>query len=297
MRRMILIGIAVLLAALVAVFAVAQTRANRRAAGLVDEAIANAVSLAEIQYEKASANLFTGDLSVKGIEAFLGGSRDRLTADALVLHKYLKNSRDPGLSLDLKGLSADAGASFFGGAGAALKKMGYARMSADARCLFRYNAAFSTLEVEDLAINIEDLGKAEAGFSISNLRFGKDNEPSLTDLAHLGDVLADAAIGSSRFVYEDISFFNRLLALRAHEENKTESAVKEEEMNDIRRRILNERDPEAQARLMALKRFVDDPRRISVILDPEKPVPIQKLKATSDPGQWPDFFRMKVSAS
>ena len=297
-RRLVFIGAIAAIVVFTAVFAVVQVRANNRVAARVDAALAEVSALASISYDSAYVNLFSGVVHVKGIEAVLTGSPDFIRADSVVLYDLEKKAQDPetdSIHFAIKNLGVEAGSSLWGATAKVLQRMDYTLMSADVECRATYNRPFSRLEVESLVMDIKDFGRVDLAFALANFKLGK-NGLTLASLFRSGNALPDTGVGKARFVYEDHSFFTRLLAYRARQEQKTESQVREEQLADIRRRILMEKNPAGQERLSAFKKFVADPKRLTVLLDPVSPIPLMQLKDLQDPGQWPALLRMTVSA-
>ncbi len=108
----------------------------------------------------------------------------------------------------------------------------------------------------------------------------------------------DFTLASARLTYTDASLVDRILTETAREQGMTKQAYLQAVDKQLEESVTTQSDARMKAIAGQLKTFLDNPGRIHVAVNPEKPVTLPQLlaKASVSPAELPNLLMLDVRA-
>lgn len=275
--------LAIALVAVVAVggaaYAGTQWYANQKAEEEV-AAFAESVSdQADLSYGRVSTSLWQRQAQVEDIRIDLYEPEQSVTIEQLEVLQFDAANDPPtyaqvqisGLQFELTDEPAEVSAT-----------LGYTDLSSNlyldyalAEQVGYWSLSWETETAFELALDIE----------LHNLDLSNPEELDLASAAAL-------AIGPITLDYTDDSLINRIYEYAAAEQGTDVEAIKDTLQESLR--LAGSSYPGFEDAIASLSQFIDNPSRLTIVVEPPEPVNVMQLVIT-DPNQWPDLLNMQVT--
>ncbi len=267
-----IIGIGVLIV-MVAIYAGVKIYASSIAAEKVDKAIVKVSDYADIDYKKVSAELLGMDVKISGVTISPVNSKDIFTIDEIVIREIKGNGDIPtalsaacnGIELDPDKLEDDT---------EELKELGYEKITANLNIDYSYNSEKKEIDIQEINIDADNMAEITARFQLSNIAVEAINPKELISLLF---TLPQVLFHSAEIRYDDDSLVKRLLEYDARKKGLSSKEYKEALFTAIDKAIAEEEDKLLQDFLKEVKKFLEDPKELSISMIPEKPCPVARI--------------------
>lgn len=254
-----------------------QHQANQSAQRAVDAALAEQVSpFAKVSYSDVSVNLFTQAISVDDLKISpqLAPDQPPILMQQLTL-KAKKNAEDQLLKLDLhlkniqipldvEGLGQSAKAVFEG--------LPQDYLTADLDVDFDYQPESQTWRL-DTYTRLLDLGDFNFNLALDNFRTDRET------ITQYSSVELDEAT----LAYEEVTLVKRLLKAGAKANNVSEERYVDALLQGLQQQAGANASPQTQAVMAQWKKFLQDPKNLTITLHPDAPIPLMSLSQMSTP--------------
>lgn len=273
-KQIIGIGIAVIL---IAIYLGFKMYASNVAEGKVNEAIAKAANLADIDYKKVSVDLLGMDVRISDIIVSPADAKEKIKIDEIIIHDIDDKSDIPafltmtfnGIELNIKDLGEDA---------KQIRELGYNdKVMVNLIADYSYNKEKKELHIKKLSIGADEAGEIRVSFRLGNISL----EPE--KIAGLLFTFPQVIFHEARIEYNDDTLAERLMKLGAKEQQVPLEDFKKSLIKKVETEIANEKDEFTQKALNEIKRFLTDPDELSISASPSKPLPLGRIMRTNDP--------------
>ena len=174
--------------------------------------------------------------------------------------------------------------------------MGYEEIEASFDLTYEYNKGGKELELNNLALHVEDLGDAKLGLSLENVDL--ENPMALM----FGAQAIKVKYGQIKF--DDDSLIEKLLEMVAKNRGMDVDDLADEMEAGIEEQIeaaKNKGDEFSASVLAEILDFVKDPDTISITMEPEKPISFNTLtslamRSGNDPSYLVKKLNLRVEA-
>jgi hypothetical protein len=276
------------------------------ASSVTDEKIQGALNdmpgMENIKYDNVSVDLPGGDVHIQDIEISPTGGGKETLIEEIVIHDFDEDNDIPHyLNLSANGVNIEVTPANFGAASTELKKMGYETIKASFDLIYEYSEDSKALELNNLALHIEDMGEASLGISLENIYLDKvDLENPIT----LMPVTQALKVKYAQIKFDNDSLIEKLLAMDAKNRGMDVDDLVDQVEADIEEQIKtakNEGDEFSVSVLAAMLDFVKDPDSISITIKPERPVSFEALtilamESENDPTYLVKALNLRVEA-
>jgi len=272
-KTMIGIGLALIL---LAAYWGAQIYIERSAEKEVDREIEKIASFADIRYRTLRFDLFKQRFTLEGIQLAPRLLEERFIIDTLSVDRPKGGSESPvRIHLKIQGFRPDPGQK-----GHFLKPfledMGYANVSAHMECDASYDERKHILEIARLHLGADKMGDAEGMLRVENLNL--DQMKSIPKNAVLLLAMASAvSVSKAEVIYTDDSLMPNVHRLLARRKNRSIDAHIDDLDRQMALLIQKETDPGARRVLERIRTFARAPDKITVRLNPQRPVSVLQL--------------------
>ena len=299
--RMVQLGIAVSALAIAAF-----TGAKYYASSVTDEKIQSTLNdmpgMENIKYDDVSVDLLGGDVHIHDVEISpLGGGKETLIEE-IVIHDFDEDNEIPRyLNVSANGVNIEVTPANFGAASTGLKKMGYETIEASFDLIYEYNEDGKELELNNLALRVEDMGAASLGISLENIDL---ETVDLENPVTLISVTQALRLKYARIKFDNDSLIEKLLATDAESRGMDVDELVNQIEVEIEEQIKtakNAGDEFSASVLAAMLDFIKNPDSISIMIKPEKPISFRTLttlamESENDPSYLVKALNLRVEA-
>ena len=261
----------------------------------INVAIAEASEFVDIDYEDVSVdamglNVRISNVTIAQVDAKLGDS-EKIKIEEIVVHDIDGSSSEMPLfmSVCLKGMKLDGALN--PKEMTRLKELGYdEKLLSDISIDYFYDQDKKELTVKEFSGNTDNVGKMNLSMHISNINLN----PDMT----MQQIFENekAMIHTAEINYTDDSFFNRMLEFEAKKARQSPDEFKQMLMQELDRSMKVKEDQFTQDVVTAVKNFIENPKKFSVSINPDKPFIFNKLKRIRDPKDLIPLLNLKVKS-
>lgn len=268
------IGIAVVL---IAIYMGVKMYASNVAEGKVNEAIAKAANVADIDYEKVSVDLLGMDVRISGIIVSPADSEEKLKIDEIVIYDIDDNADIPtflsmtcnGIELNMKDLGEEA---------EKLRRLGYNdKLMVNLTAEYAYDKEKKEIDIKKIGIGADEAGEINVSFRLGNISL----EPE--KIAGLLFSFPQVIFHEAKIEYDDDSLVERLMKLGAEEQQVNIKDFKKSLIQEVEKEIEKEKDDFTKKALSEVKEFLEDPEEFSISASPSKPHPLGRIMRINEP--------------
>ncbi len=260
-------------------YMVVNKMAGQEAKQAVDQLVAENDEIESLEYSDLTVGLLDQGGKIKNVQLRLKGIEDPIVVDQLQIKNIDQiEGRTVQADVSMEGLTLKHDHALLESITPDLAAMGYDEVVVDATAAYQYDPQKRVLTLEKIGIVAKDMGELSMAITLAQV------DPALWDIKkenlNLGSLLTTFAlvsIGPSRIEYEDQSLFNRWVKRQAQKSgHRPEELIRQwnkqidEEAGRSDLTIVKEA-------LEAVKAFVADPDRITVRIEPEKPVALMRF--------------------
>jgi hypothetical protein len=285
--HLIAIGAAVVLAA--AYFGI-QAYASRQAEKKLDQQLSKFAGVLDVEYRRVDADLIGRSVRISDVRLGSPGEDRKTRIAEIVVRDFDDTAEIParlslacrGIEIDLRHLRAEK---------ARLQRLGFGdTLEGSFDIDYRYDSTQKELAVRKLAFGIRDAGEIEFSLRLGNIDL--DPRQAIGLLFTYPQILVHEA----KACYRDASLVPRLFKLRAENENTTTEESTAALIRGIDQEMAREKDEFTRQALAQVKRFIENPRSLSVSASPEKPQPVGRLLRVKAPGDLVRLLRVEIGS-
>ncbi len=171
------------------------------------------------------------------------------------------------------------------------RKLGYKdKMKVNLDIDYKYDKEKKDLDIKKLGLGIDDFGEINLSYSLGDI--GSDQIAMLMFAPHKSTVtLKDAKI-----IYKDHSLADSLIKLAAEKEGKNIKDFKESMLKDIDKELDTKNDEFAKAAYKEIKKFINDPKEISISISPSNPETLGNIIRTRKAEKLIKMLNIKIKS-
>jgi len=259
---------------LIAVYLGINIYASNVAQKKVDETIANFYNIASIQYESVSVNLIKMDVKISNVlidpvSPIETDISDKITIDEIIIYDFIQQSSEIPISLSISFDGIKLNINQFGNMTKTLNKLGYSdEVNLNLNLDYDYNQEKKVLNIQNTGIEVDNAGEINVSFQMSNLNLAPDA------IASIFFIFPHIMLDVAKIEYKDYSLINRLIKLKANEQNLTVLEFKDSLLTEIHQDIQQEEDVFVKKALIKIEDFIKTPNELSILISPPNPVSI-----------------------
>ena len=280
-KKLIAIGIVAFL--VVGVWGFKLVAANI-ARGKVDAVIAKMLDFADVDYGGIDVDLLGLDTHVKDIRAYLVPSGESLYVQELIIHDFddEEDGKEEGfpsfVDVEFRGLQMDLGE--LGNDARPLYELGYKdKVFLNGRLSYRYDKEKKMLDLTGVEMGVSDMGTLKAAVRLGNI------DLSSRGVLALPLTYPYVTVWGGEITYTDDSLAGRVLRKFAIDQGKDVETARKEIIREINAQEHKAKDDFVRAGWKALAKFAASPKRLSIKIAPNRPVPIVRLFMVRDINQ------------
>lgn len=256
----------------------------------INLAIAEASEFVDIDYDDVSVDAMGLDVRISNVTIAQGDDPEKIKIEEVVVHDIDGSSEMPlFMSICLKGMKLEN--ALKPTEIAQLKEYGYdEELLTDISIDYLYDEDAKELTVKKFSGNTDNLGKMDLSLHISNINLN----PEMTLEQFLQN--EKAMIHGAIINYTDDSFFNRIIEVEAKKAHKSPTELKQILMQELEKSTKGQEDQFTQDVISAVKKFVENPKKFSISINPDKPVIFNRLMRTKNPQALIDLLNLEVKS-
>lgn len=277
-KQIIGIGIVVVL---IAIYSGIKIYASNIAEEKVNEAIAKVAIFADIDYKKVSVDLISMDVRISDILVLPANAQKKIKIDEIIIYDIEGKIDDKTdipafLSMSFNGIELNI--KDFGHDAKGLKALGYndkiiINLNAD----YAYDKEKKELDIKNIGIGADDAGEINVSLRLDNINL----EPK--EIISLIFTFPQVVFSKAKIKYEDDSLAKRLMTLGAQKNRTNPEDFKKILIQNVEKEIKMEKDAFIKKALVEIKKFLEDPEKISISANPSKPYPLGRIMRINDP--------------
>ena len=241
--------------------------------------------ISEISYQSLDVGLFSKTIQISQVSIRIKDVNSPVAVDRLILHSFdIKNEIPSFMHVEIQGIHISPDNSLMKGMSPVLAQLGYADITANVEYAYIYEPIKKDMEIQQLRIDISDMGKVEISARINNLDLATlkavpDNPLSLIALVPV------VAISGIVLDYQDNSLTQRLIELGARQSGQRSEQFISTITEQLNSEIQRQNQPAVKNMLLAFQKFLVNPGHIKVAVSPTRPVPLMTLLMEKDPSE------------
>jgi hypothetical protein len=241
--------------------------------------------ISNITYQSLDVGLFSKTIQASQVSIRIKDVNSPVIIDRLMLHSFdIENEIPSFMHVEIQGIHISRDNPLMKGISPVLSQMGYADFSANVEYAYIYEPVKKDLEIQQLCINIPDMGNVEVSARLNNLDLAAlksvpDNPLSLIAL------VPAVAISGIVLDYQDNSLAQKLIALAASQSGQHSEQLISAITEQLNSEIQKQNQPAIRDMLLALRDFLAAPGRIQVAVSPAQPISLLTLLLENDPNE------------
>lgn len=288
-KKLLAVGIAVVI--LAGAYFGLNRYASNAARAHIDAAIAKAGPAANVVYKDVSYNIFTRQTVISDVSILPPGGVTPARISEVVVRSLDDASPTPAfMAVDVRGIQIDPAA--LGGPDAArFAALGYAGpLSCDLGIDYNYARDKRELTVGAITLSVKDVGAIRLSLALGNLDF--DPNQAATLLFTYPRILLNRA----EMVYTDASLMERVLKQEAAKKGVDVATLKKTLAQDADAALQEEQSPLLTGVVTALKRFIENPRQLTISVSPAAPLPLGEIGRAGSPEAVAKLLNLQVKS-
>ena len=273
-KSIAVIGLVVVLAAGLFAF---KAYADKQAEENVRASFDKMKDVMDVQYRDVSVDMIDRNVHIKGLTLTPKGEARSVTVDEVIMYGADDKNEIPHF-IHMAANGFNVPVAELGEGAKPMKEMGYDRITANLEVDYVYDPEQKRFHLKQWTGGANDMGSIEISFQIGNFDMAAASNP----LAFLFSLPQMEIYGAS-VTYQDASLVNRVIAQAAREQKSDVATLKGRFNQEIDREIARETDDFTRQALLAIKGFMNDPKRIAITASPELPVSFDQLQKARDP--------------
>lgn len=243
----------------------------------VNNAIAKAANIVDVDYKKVSVDLLGMDVRISDILVSPVAAKEKIKIDEIIIHDIDDKSDTPtflsvsfnGIELNLKELGEDA---------KGLNSLGYNdKMMINLTADYTYDKDKNELDIKKIGIGADEAGEISVSLRLGNINLKPEK------IVGLLFAFPQVIFYEAKIKYEDNSLAERLMKLGAQKGQTNVKDFKKSLLQKLEKEIKKEKDDFTKKALVEVKEFLEDPEEFSILASPSKPYPIDRIMRVEDP--------------
>jgi hypothetical protein len=264
--------------------------ASNMAAKQVDITIAKMGPGISATYKNVSYNILNKHVAIDDVVIMAPGAPQPLRIMQILVKSLDQTSPTPafmamdfkGIVIDLKGLGEEA---------AAVTELGYAdTLSCDLGIDYVYARDKKDLDLKKLSVTVKDAGTLNLSLRLGNI----DIDPNQT--VALLFTYPRVLLQQASLTYQDDSLMDRLLKAEAKKTGCDVAAVKQKLTGDADAALSGQNNELLAATLTAVKKFINNPKELSISATPATPVPLGKIDEAATPDAVSRMLNLQIKS-
>jgi DNA-binding transcriptional MerR regulator len=254
----------------------AKMYASNRAEAKVDEAIAKAGNVADIEYKKVTVDLFGMDVRIVDLLVSPAKAKEKIKIAEIVIHDIDRTSDIPTfLSMTCNGIELNM--QELGEHAKPIKELGYTdNVMVNLNADYHYDHEKKELNLKKLGLGADDAGEISISFRIGNINL------QTKQIAALLFTFPQMIFNEAKLSFQDDSLTDRLMSRRAKQKGVNLEEFKQALIQEVEKEIDKERDQFTREALSEMKKFIEDPEELTISAFPSKPQPISHIMSAGD---------------
>ncbi len=278
----------------VAGYGVARWVVTRQVAEQIRKNVAEMEAIEALEYGSLNVALIGQHVSLHDVTVTLAVPRQRLHIQRVSVDGFRPGDTVPGrLHLLIEGLALSVDDPLMKPIRRALTQLGYQRLMVLLECRYRYDESAGRLDVEQLRVDVGQMGTLNVTAELRNLDIGRLKQ-GLENPLNIVALLPSTAISDLRLDYRDASLVRRILKKGARRAGVSEADYARRLSEGVGASLSGRQDARLAAAAQAVARFLQKPGHISVRLTPDKPVPLLRLVFTRNPADLAALLGLEV---
>lgn len=301
MKKKQIIGIGIVAVLIVIYFGI-KMYASNIAEKRINFAIAKAVNFVDVDYKKVSVDLPWMDVRISDILVSPTFAKGKLKIDEIIIHDIDSKSKIPSfLSVSIKGIELNLEEPWQ--LVEEIRLLGYTdRLMINFNINYIYEKGKKELNVKNIGIGVDGAGEINVGFYLGNIDF---NQKEILGIPLIfmftggtgggrGSIATQSKndprrvyspiiLYEAKVTYRDYSLAERIIKYVAKDYGDINAeGLKMSLIQTIEHEIEKEKDGFTKKALVSMKKFIDDPKELSISVSPSKPYPLGRIMRVVD---------------
>jgi hypothetical protein len=250
--------------------------------------------ISEISFKSLDVGLLSRTILVSQISLRTKDSESPIAIDRIVLHPFDMAHEIPEfMHVEIEGIHINRADAVMKGAFPVLSQLGYENLVAGVEYAYRYDPTKKDLEVQQMRVQVSDMGQIEVSARLNNLHL--DAVKSISDNPFALIALMPAvAISKITGEFQDFSLTRRLIQMGARNSGVGEDQFLSDILQRLNLEILKQKNDRARDRLLALQNFLKNPGVIRISVSPAEPVPLMRFVMMENPEKMIDLLNISL---
>ncbi|MBF0430227.1 MAG: hypothetical protein HQK83_03035 [Fibrobacteria bacterium] len=289
MKKMTIIGLT-LVAILVGGYIGAQKYASGLAGEKIDKALVGLAKHAEVEYESVNVNLLNQSVRLSNVVVTPAKTKEKVNIKEIIISDIDKDSKVPSF-LDISCKGVKYAEKRVGKDSGRMKELGYdENLTFDFATKYHYDKKAKEINIEKLKMGAQNAGHLDISLKLGNVDLSPEKMKDALG-TYPKFILHNAKIG-----FNDDSLIERLMVLMAKNQKKTVAQIKDEGIQNIEKQIEKEEDEFIKNALLEIKSFMKDPKKITISINPENPMPIGRAFTAGAPKDIIKLLNVKIKS-
>ncbi len=261
---------------LIVLYAGVKVWSSRIAEERLAEVVKTISPVIDLKYDDVSLDVLGMNLHIKNALISSRGQSEEMKIREIVIYDFDDKSKIPShlhlacndIEIDLARMGRDPGI---------LQEFGYEdNILANLRINYYYNKENKELKVNDFTLSVDDMGDLNFTLRIGNIALTPEG------LSELLFKFPELTLIGTQTIYKDDSLIDRIIKAEAGHKNLDIKEYKTEIMEIIDEEIEKVKDKDVIKMMKEFKKFIKTPRKLSISLSPDKPVPFSQISGVKD---------------
>lgn len=227
----------------------------------------------------ASPNVNIGRLALNGVRITAGDDVTRLRE--IVVTDYVQNNKVPqAMALSVRGLEVEGKSLPDADARQMLEGMGYDRLALNFELAYAHLPATEQFHIKRLSVGGDGVGHLNMSATFGHMPLPTSDNPEEVLAA-----LQNATLEKLELRYDDASLANRVMKMAATESEMSEGDFKSNILEQLAREGGQAETELGQQLIVSLGAFLNDPKSLTLQMNPPQPVPLVLLAMASESPQ------------
>lgn len=272
--------------ALLGIFMGVKMVASNFAEKRVNETIAEVSDFVKIEYQRVDVDLVRFDFHLSDVLISLVGTEEKVKVAKIVIKKLDHQSDIPTfLDVAVKGIEIRQ----LKKNSMTIRELGYDDdLLLNFHFNYRYDKQKKELNVKKISVGADGAGQLEIQFRLGDIDLNTRNIIAIL-FAYPRILIHDVKV-----VYKDSSLVERLMKFGARKENQDVKEYKNDLLQKIKEEIEKEKNDFNKTALIAIKNFIEDPRKLSISAAPESPQPLKGIIDVDKPKDLIQLLNIRI---
>jgi hypothetical protein len=257
----------------------------------IDTAALRLKGTVDVTYEEINFNLLKFNTSIKNLKIAPTGKKDGVNIDLITIYDFdRKNEIPTNLNIVANGINIKVNNQMLNQTMPFLTALGFNNLNGNIELNYQYDAVKKDINLIKLSASIDKIGAIDIASHLGNLNLALFDNP-VTIIMSLPNIL----LYSAEINFTDSAFLNRLIKLFAEKNNTSPELQMNIFITKIDEQFANATDDYSKKSITTLKKFINNPDKISIKVNPKRTISLGLLKEI-EYAKLPELLSLEITA-